>query len=183
MPQSPGVSIRPLVPGDAEVAASWARDVEFCRAADWSADRPYEQHVAFWRDLIQAPPPDLIRLGATNEGVLVGYVDLHGGDPMRRELGFVTGGRDRWGRGLGGRAAAAALQHAFRDLRLGEVWAQALDANHRSVRLLTRLGMQETAHGDDGRFLGQPSFYRRFTLTASEWVTDRVPGPGGGGDG
>lgn len=94
--------------------ASWARDVEFCREAGWSADLPHEQILASWRDLIQATPPDLIRLGVIHEGVLAGYVDLHGSELWCRELGFVIGARDRWGRGLGRRAAAAALHYDFK---------------------------------------------------------------------
>ena len=117
----------------------------------------------------QAPPADLVRLGVVVEDALVGYVDLHGQEPVRRELGFVIGVRDRWGQGLGRRAASAALDHAFDGLHLDEVWAEALDANTRSVRLLRRLGMQETGRGDAGEFLSRPTFYRRFTLTASAW--------------
>jgi len=178
-PQHEVVHLRPLVPGDAQTLASWARDVAFCQAADWSADLPYERYSTFWRDLIQAPPPDLIRLGVIHEGVLAGYIDLHGSEPTRRELGFVIGSRDRWARGLGRRAAAAALRYGFQDLRLNEVWAKALDANQRSVRLLQRLGMRETARGDEAEFLCQPTFYRQFILTASEWRgTDRPKGPG-----
>lgn len=159
------VQLRPLTLDDAPVIASWATDPDLCRAADWSVDLPYERHLAFWRDLIEAPPADLIRLGAVSGDHLVGYVDLHGSERGRRELGFLIGVRGRWGQGLGRRAAAAALEHAFDELRLDEVWAEALDANQRSTRLLRRLGMRETGRGDEGRYLGRPSFYRQFALT------------------
>ena len=161
--------LRPLVPGDARVLASWARDLEFCREAGWSTDLPEERHVAFWHRSIQTPPAELIRLGVVVQDALVGYIDLHGQEPGRRELGIVIGVRDRWGQGLGRRAASAALDHAFHDLDLGEVWAEALDANARSVRLLRRLGMQEAGRGAAGTFLSQPTFYRQFRLTASAW--------------
>ncbi len=161
--------LRPLTLDDAPVIASWAEDVQLCREADWSVGLPHESHLAFWRDLIEAAPRELIRLGAVSGGDLVGYVDLHGSDPGRRELGFLIGVRPRWGHGLGHRAATAALEYGFRDMRLGEVWAEALDANQRSVRLLQRLGMRETGRGDEGEFLGRPSFYRRFALMSSQW--------------
>lgn len=89
------------------------------------------------------------------------------------ELGFLIGIRARWGEGLGHRAAAAAIEYGFRDLRLDEVWAEALDANQRSIRLLQRLGMRETGRGDEGEFLGQPSFYRQFTLTSLDQLLER----------
>lgn len=170
--------LRQLTSRDAPVIASWAEDIELCRAADWSVDLPYERHLAFWRDLIGVPPPGLIRLGAVSGGDLVGYVDLHRLDPARRELGFLIGVRARWGEGLGRQAAAAALEHGFCALRLEEIWAEALEANQRSVRLLQRLGMRETGRGDEGEFLGQTSFYRQFTLTSSLWR--RQPNEPGG---
>ena len=57
--------------------------------------------------MTESPPADLIRLGAVHHGILVGYVDLHGDEPHRRELGFAIDGRSRWGRGLGHLTAAA----------------------------------------------------------------------------
>lgn len=164
-----GVRLRRLVLSDAHVLASWARDPEFCRAAGWSTNLPEERHVAFWQECIKRPPSKLIRLGVVLEGDLVGYIDLHGEEPARRELGVVIGVRNLWGQGLGCRAASAALDYAFHELHLDEVWAEAFDANTRSVRLLQRLGMRETARGDNGDFLSEPTFYRRFTLTASAW--------------
>jgi hypothetical protein len=40
-----------------------------------------------------------------------------------------------------------------------------LDANVASVRILRSLGMIETGRGDDDSFLGEPSFYRRFSCS------------------
>ncbi len=163
------VHLRPLTLDDVPVLASWAEDVELCRAAGWSTGLPRERHLAFWRGVVDAPPPELLRLGAVSGGTLVGYVDLHGLEPARRELGLLVGVRARWGDGLGGRAVAAALDHGFGALGLAEVWAEALDANRRSVRLLQSLGMRETGRGGEDEFLGRPSSYRQFTMTSSEW--------------
>lgn len=163
------VTLRPLELQDADVIAEWAADPEFCRAADWNADLPFTEHQRFHQTLIESPPPGLIRLGAIRRGILVGYVDLHGDKPHRRELGFVIGERGRWGQGLGRLAGAAALDYAFDHLGLQLVWAEAMDANQRSVRILQRLGLVETGRGDEGTFLGQPTHYRRFAITAKDW--------------
>ena len=108
------------------------------------------------------------------EGLLVGYVDLQGDDPHRRELGFAIGERSRWSRGLGRRAGAAGLDYGFDQLGLQEIWAEALDANQRSVRILQRLGLVETCRGDDGVFLDQPTYHRRFAITARDWASGRT---------
>jgi RimJ/RimL family protein N-acetyltransferase len=148
--------------------ARWGSDPEFCREAAWTVRHSFAEYQRFHQTLVQFPPHDLIRLGVIHEGLLVGYVDLHGDEPHRRELGFVIGERCRWGRGLGQSAAATALDYGFDQLSLQEIWAEALDANHRSIRILQRLGMVETGRGNEGMFLDQPTHYRRFAITAQE---------------
>jgi RimJ/RimL family protein N-acetyltransferase len=99
----------------------------------------------------------------------VGYVDLAGDEPNRRELGYVIGPSDRWGQGLGGTVARLGLEHGFDLLGLDEIRAEALDANHASVRILSSLGMAETGKGAEEVFLGAPSFYRQFSIAKKEW--------------
>ncbi|WP_340289798.1 GNAT family N-acetyltransferase [Aquipuribacter hungaricus] len=177
---APEIRLRPLGVADAPVLAGWAKDREFCREAGWSTGLDQDAHLTFWQRHITRPPADLVRLGAVSGEDLVGYVDLHGSLPRLRELGVLIGVRDRWGQGLGLQTARAALAHAFQVLHVDEVWAETLDANTRSVRLLRRLGMQETGRGEAGRFLGQPTFYRRFTTESPTPAqsADRAPGAG-----
>lgn len=129
----PRVLLRELVAADADLIAAWSRDENFCRAAGWSI-HPVEQHRVFQRRLIADPPADLLRLAAVHDGQLVGYVDLHGRAPDRRELGFLIGPRETWGHGLGLAAATAGLRYGFQELGLKEIWAEALEMNHASIR-------------------------------------------------
>lgn len=168
------VTLRPLQLEDADVIAGWAADPEFCHEADWTPGLPLAELQRFHQRLIQSPPPELIRHGAIQGGTLVGYVDLHGDEPDRREIGFVIGERRRWGRGLGCWAGTAGLDYGFEQLGLQEIWAEALDANHRSVRILQRLGLLETGRGDEGVFLDQPSYYRQLAITAENWARIRT---------
>jgi RimJ/RimL family protein N-acetyltransferase len=122
-------------------------------------------HEAHWRRLIAEPEADRLRLAAVVGDELVGYVDLVGGEAERRELGYVVGPSARWGRGFGGAVARLGVEYGFGVLGLREIWAEALDANVASVRILRSLGMIETGRGDDDSFLGEPSFYRRFSCS------------------
>ncbi|MBC7460505.1 MAG: GNAT family N-acetyltransferase [Thermoleophilia bacterium] len=167
------VNVRPLVLADAAVFAGWASDRDFCLAADWSLDRSAAEHVSFHEQLIEAAPIGLLRLAAVHAGELVGWVDLHADGGPTRELGFLVGGRDRWGLGLGGRTAAAGVAHAFDVLELPEVWAEAVALNHASVRILERLGMDEVERGGGAAYRGAASYYRRFTLTREAWGSSR----------
>ena len=160
---APTMDLRPLELADAEMMASWALDPRFCAAAEWTAGLSMAQYTSFHHRIITQTPGDLLRLGAVHQGELVGYVDLHGSEPARRELGYVIGDSRRWGHGLGRQAAQAGLDYGFHSLKLAEIWAEALDANLASIRILQNLGMTETEPGEPGTYLDAPTHYRRFT--------------------
>lgn len=167
---APEVGLRPLDPADTEAIARWADDPEFCRMADWRADLTFGQRLRALETLIERPPRELIRLAAVHDDILIGYVDLHGTEADRRELGFVVGPCRRWGRGLGRAAAAAGLAYGFDRLGLRVMWADAVAANRRSVRILEGLGLAETGRREPATFLGRPSYFRRFEITVSAWA-------------
>ncbi|QNE21302.1 GNAT family N-acetyltransferase [Kribbella qitaiheensis] len=161
--------LRPLAAADVPIYAAWGLDRHFCEHSGWTVDLPLAEHVAHWQKLTAQPKPDHLRLAAVVGDQLVGYVDFAGDEPERRELGYIVGPSDRWGQGLGGAIARLGLEYGFRHLGLKEIWAEAVDANHASIRILTSIGMTETGRGDDEPFLGDPSFYRRFTITVTDW--------------
>jgi RimJ/RimL family protein N-acetyltransferase len=163
------VALRPLTLDDVAVCASWGSDRRFCEHAGWSIDLPPSDHEEHWYRLVAEPTPKLIRLAAAAGSEVVGYIDLYGEGPHRRELGYVVGPSSRWGQGLGGTIARLGLDHGFNSLGLDEISAEAVDANHASIRILASLGMTETGRGEDEPFLGVISFYRRFSLSRTEW--------------
>jgi RimJ/RimL family protein N-acetyltransferase len=168
------VTLRRLTIEDTEIAAGWGEDPEFCAYAGWTVDRPTQDRAWLWRDLVDNPHDDLLRLAAVDKaGGLVGYVDLMGLEGNRRELGYLVGSRATWGQGWGTAIASAGLDHGFSRLRLHQISAEALDANAPSVRILQRLGMTESGRGDDGTFLDEATYYRRFTITRSAWLALR----------
>ncbi|UFU06401.1 GNAT family N-acetyltransferase [Ruania halotolerans] len=172
---APSVRLRPLVDADVAMLSSWALDTRFRELAEWSPDLSVAEYRAFWRDLIAAPPPGLLRLGVECADELCGYVDLHGPSESVKELGFLVGPLERWGRGLGTAAAAAGLAYGFDSLGLQRVWAEAYDTNSASLRILARLGMVEIGPGESGMFDGRPTTYRQFALSREQWLPGPVP--------
>ncbi len=158
-----------MVVSDAEVLASWAADPVFCAHAGWRRDLSADAALAWWRAAIAEPDPSLTRLLALQDDQPVGHVDLHGSADAVRELGFVIGPSARWGQGLGAAAALAGLSYGFEVLGLSAIWAEAVEANVGSVRILRRIGMRETGLGDAERFLGAQSRYIRFGLSRADW--------------
>lgn len=165
----PLIQLRPMEPADAKVIAAWGDDLLFCDEAGWSRELDPGERRLRWAQLVADLPSDLIRLTAVSDGEVVGFVDLRGDETQRRELGYVVGGRDRWGKGLGTAAARGGLAHGFDVLGLDEIWAEAADANPASVRILQRIGMTETGRGDDTTYLDRPTFYRQFAITREQF--------------
>lgn len=168
------VSLRPLDLSDVPTYAAWGLDQLFCEHAGWTIGLPIAEHEDHWRRLITEPRPDHLRLAAIADDEVVGYVDFAGAEPRRRELGYVVGPSNRWGQGLGREIAHCGLKLGFKDLELDELWAEAVDANTASIRILSALGMTETGRGDDEPFLGEPSFYRQFTITRSVFLANEL---------
>ena len=150
--------LRPMDVSDAGTFADWGSDPVFLAHAGWSDRATVEELTAWWTAFIAAPDPQLVRLSAVSGDDVVGYVDLHGDEQSTRELGFVIGPSSRWGRGLGTMAASAGLEYGFDVLKLSSVWAEAVDANVGSLRVLERIGMTRTGAGDDDMFLGSSRF-------------------------
>ncbi|WP_419775738.1 GNAT family N-acetyltransferase [Microbacterium oxydans] len=74
-------------------------------------------------------------------------------------------------------AALAGLDHGFTQLGLSSIWAEAVEANFGSVRVLRRIGMTETGHGTSESFLGVDSRYLRFHLSRVDWARGGTLGP------
>jgi RimJ/RimL family protein N-acetyltransferase len=162
------VNLSALGAADVDVLASWAEDELFCAHAGWIGSRSTVRD--FWLHQLQHPPKSLTRLGAKIDAVLVGHVDLHGDGEHEQELGYLIGPSHRWGNGLGGRVAAAGLRHAFAELPLDSVWAEAVIANEPSVQILRSRGMREIGDGETETFLGVGSRYLKFRITHIEWA-------------
>lgn len=175
----PVIRLRPLHESDVPVFASWGKDPRFVEHAGWSPGLPDAELRAFWTGLVNTPPPELLRLAAERDQVLIGYVDLHGTDPVERELGYAIGPSSCWGKGLGTAVAGAALNYAFDVLGLESVWAEALPANATSLRILQRIGMRSTGSGEPEEFLGVIGRYEQFRITRREHarLTDRAGPP------
>ncbi|TCC03655.1 GNAT family N-acetyltransferase [Kribbella soli] len=165
------IFLRSLELADLASYVSWGRDRRFCEHAGWTVDLPAAELEAHWRALIERPIPDHLRRAAVAGDEVVGYVDLAGAEPDRRELGYVIGPSDRWGLGLGGIVARLGLEYGFDVLGLQEIWAEAVDANRASVRILAALGMTETGRGEDESLLGAASYYRRFSISRADWAS------------
>lgn len=142
----------------------WGADEEFCLAIDWPVGLPAPHIRQHWQGLLMLTPPELLRHGITVDGVLVGYTDLAGFTDSSAEFGIAIGDRALWGHGLGLRAGRLTLTHAFTELALQTVTAEAHAPNARSRALLLRLGFTETGPSGLEEYRGELVSVVRFML-------------------
>ncbi len=107
-----------------------------------------------------------LTLAITRKGVprdLIGTVSLRRFPRDRRaELGYWLG-IDAWGHGYATEAADALVEHGFAQLRLSRIYAQVLEGNEASCRVLEKLGMMNEGirrrHVRKGKKLCDVSLY------------------------
>jgi RimJ/RimL family protein N-acetyltransferase len=122
--------------GDPEVMRYWSFPAFRERAqADELLDRIRQAFAA--RTAIQWG------IARQEDDVVMGTCSVFRLEPVHRraEIGFALR-RGDWGRGLASEAVASALDFAFEHLGLIRVEADADPRNHRSIRLLERLGFR-----------------------------------------
>ena len=74
---------------------------------------------------------------------MIGLIGLHTWEHHHRraELGYDMA-VSRWGQGVASEAAGAVIEYGFTAMKLHRIQAHTIADNHRSVRLLERLGFQ-----------------------------------------
>ncbi|RII42648.1 N-acetyltransferase [Galactobacter valiniphilus] len=165
-----GVELRKAEASDAATFAAWELDPVFCAHNDWSFGSPQDESIEWWTRSLGQPDVELTRLVALVEGEVVGYVDLHGAEADIKELGYAVAPSERWGTGMGTALARTGLAYGFEQLRLERIWAEAIEANAASVRILERVGMREIGPGEPAVLLGQTSRYRRIEISRVEFL-------------
>jgi ribosomal-protein-alanine N-acetyltransferase len=105
-----------------------------------------------------------------DSGEMVGTVGLLRFDfeHRRAEVGYELA-RRAWGRGLAPEAAAVVVRYAFSVMRLHTIEAGVLPDNHRSVRVLQKLGFVEEGLRRDYLYIkGRFQSFRWFSLLESD---------------
>jgi RimJ/RimL family protein N-acetyltransferase len=95
----------------------------------------------------------------TLDDAVVGLIGLHSWSHghRRAELGYDLA-RSQWGRGIAAEAGEAVIRHGFATMNLHRIEAHTIADNHRSVRLLRRLGfrlegrLRDYSLEDDGAY-------------------------------
>lgn len=129
--------LRPLCSTDAEALhAAVFTDPEVMRY--WST--PPHESLDETRQWVEGclcnPLPDF---AVEQDGVLIGKVGIW----QHNELGFLFA-RSHWGQGLAREAVGAVCAFSFAELQLATLTADVDPRNHRCLRMLCRLGFQET---------------------------------------
>lgn len=153
--------LRALRPDDAEAALLFRGDPEVMKY-DGPLIHTREEAVAFIEEVRRECEAGEARAWAAalrEDGTAIGSVGLWEWNRYHRraEVGYGIA-RAYWGQGYGAEAVGAAIQYGFQAMELHRIFARTIAENHRSVRMLERLGFtregtqREHSWEDDGRF-------------------------------
>jgi RimJ/RimL family protein N-acetyltransferase len=141
------LELRPLHPNDLEAVCELASDAR-AMATLGGARSPEQVRAWLERELAQLELYGYCRHVVTHQGELVGLVGLTRTD---FDAGIVPGieiawqlGYAHWGKGFATEAARCVLEDAFTTHGLTEVVAITSIDNHRSRRVMERLGMSHS---------------------------------------
>jgi RimJ/RimL family protein N-acetyltransferase len=92
------------------------------------------------------------------------------------EIGWRLG-RNHWGNGYATEAAGAVLDYGFGEVGIDPILSWALPANHRSIRVMERIGLQPAPEldFDHPRFVDDDRLRRHvvYRITREEWAALR----------
>ena len=107
-------------------------------------------------------------------GSLVGHIALKSEDSQQAEIGFTLA-REYHGKGLAFEAASRVLDYVLIDLEMHRVTATTDCENHRSVALLSRLGMRREAQFiQNVWFKGKWGDEYLYAILREEWLRKRA---------
>ena len=153
--------LRPWLASDAESLFSLASDSAVGPAAGWPPHTSVVESAEIIGTVLAVPETYAVVLRVTGE--LVGCVGFNAGDAAsmaladdERELGYWIG-KPFWGCGYATEAARAVVERGFGDLGLSAIHAACFDGNHRSQRVLDKLGFAyvRTEYDVECKLLGE----------------------------
>ena len=166
---------------DAKALFKYASNPHIGPAAAWPVHASVEDSARVIRNVLSAPETYAVVLKETGEPIgSIGLAPLSDAvAPERREpestreIGYWIG-EPYWGQGLIPEAGREILHHGFEDLQLTAIWGVHDVNNHKSSRVMDKLGLApvRTARHVHLKLLGdvyRDELVRR--ITADEWLT------------
>lgn len=133
--------LRPWREEDAEELYTYACDEQIGPPAGWPPHKSVEYSREIIRTVLSAPETYAVCL--KENGKPIGSIGFHRNDLAIREdeleLGYWLG-KPHWGQGLIPEAGRELLRYAFEELGMRRVWCAHYDGNHKSRRVMEKLG-------------------------------------------
>jgi RimJ/RimL family protein N-acetyltransferase len=139
--QGATVRLRPLEERDLPTCVEWMNDREVTRWLASVGEPPTLADEEEWYDRRRADPDSVMWAIETEEGRLIGNVELRLTPAARRaEMGIVIGDKSAWNRGYGTTTVRLVLRYAFEELDLNRIDLTTDEENHRAIRCYEKCG-------------------------------------------
>lgn len=144
--ESDRLLLRPWISDDAQDLFEYASDPQIGPPAGWPPHENEDQSLEIIKTVFSGEETYAICLKADNKAIGCVGLKLKGETELSDrndecELGYWIG-RAFWGQGLVPEAGELLLRHAFLDLGMRAVWCSYYDGNHKSRRVMEKLGFE-----------------------------------------
>lgn len=139
---TPRLRLRQVKRSDLRAIFNLASDEQVARFVLWKKHENLGDARVFLRALKQ---PDVVTWAIEQkaEPGLIGIVILHSFNLRHKHLELAYNlAREHWGQGIAAEAASRLVAHVFNVWQLNCIEATCMPENHRSIRVLEKLGMQ-----------------------------------------
>jgi RimJ/RimL family protein N-acetyltransferase len=138
------VRLRPLEERDLPTCVEWMADREVTRWLAAIGEPPTLEDEQEWYDRRRSDPDSVMWAIETEEGRLIGNVELRLTTQARRaEMGIVVGDKGEWSKGYGTNTVKMILRYAFEELELNRVELTTDEENHRAIRCYEKCGFRQ----------------------------------------
>jgi RimJ/RimL family protein N-acetyltransferase len=170
--QGARVRLRPLAEPDLRTCVEWMHDREVTRWLASVGDPPTLADEQEWYDRRRADPDSVMWAIETEEGRLIGNVELRLTPSARRaEMGIVIGDKSAWDKGYGTNTVRMVLRYAFEELELNRVDLTTDEENHRAIRCYEKCGFMREGLLRQHRFVdGEFGNTLAMAVLREEWL-------------
>ena len=160
--------LRPLLESDVQALFELDSDPEVSRYNLWETHQNLKDTLAYIAEArARLERWEALEWGVELNGQLVGTVGLYSLDFNKglAEIGYSLG-RTYWGKGIATEAAQTAITFGIEVLSLREIWAESVEKNTASARVLEKLGFKLYATLYDAPIKEEKHVLRQYRLAA-----------------
>jgi RimJ/RimL family protein N-acetyltransferase len=149
------ISLGPVVPADFQNLFRWADDLEAARLNEPYRPAVWKNQEELWFNVGKDPSRVFFAIRKAQTQPIIGFVQIHGIDPVHRSamMGLRIGDAVERGKGYGRDALELAVSYCWNHLNLSRIGLVVFANNERAIKLYSAFGFAQEGYLKRGVFI------------------------------